>query len=78
MVSNEENRAGRFQQGLKMDIQILLIPQQLKIYSQVLSIARDVERGLEKNRDQETGQVKEADILADEQRIPGVDRGVPV
>ena len=26
MVSDEENRAERFQQGLKMDIQILLIP----------------------------------------------------
>ena len=31
-----------------MDIQIFLIPQQLKTYSQVLSIAREVERGLEK------------------------------
>jgi len=48
MVSDEEKRASRFQQGLKMDIQIFLVPQQLKIYSQVLSIAREVERGLEK------------------------------
>ena len=48
MVSDEEKRASRFQQGLKMDIQIFLIPQQLKTYSQVLSIAREVERGLEK------------------------------
>jgi len=31
-----------------MDIRMLLIPQQLKTYSQVLTIARDVERGLEK------------------------------
>ena len=31
-----------------MDIQIFLIAQQLKTYSQVLSIAREVERGLEK------------------------------
>jgi len=48
MVSDEEKRASRFQQGLKMDIQIFLIPQHLKTYSQVLSIARKVERGLEK------------------------------
>ena len=48
MVSDEEKRATRFQQGLKMDIQIFLIPQQLKIYSQVLTISREVERGLEK------------------------------
>ena len=31
-----------------MDVQMYLIPQQLKTYSQVLSIAREVERGLEK------------------------------
>ena len=48
LVSDEENRAERFQQGLKMDIQILLMPQQLKTYSQVLTIAREVERGLKK------------------------------
>ena len=48
MVSDEEKRASRFQQGLKMDVQMFLIPQQLKTYSQVLSIAREVERGLEK------------------------------
>ena len=48
MVSDEEKRASRFQQGLKIDIQIFLIPQQLKMYSQVLSISREVERGLEK------------------------------
>ena len=46
MVSDEEKRASRFQQRLKMDIQIYLIPQQLKTYSQVLSIACEVERGL--------------------------------
>jgi len=33
MVSGEEKRASRFQQGLKMDIQIFPIPQQLKTYS---------------------------------------------
>ena len=48
MVADEEKRASRFQQGLKMDVQMFLIPQQLKTYSQVLSIAREVERGLEK------------------------------
>ena len=48
MVTDEEKRASRFQQGLKMDVQMFLIPQQLKTYSQILSIAREVERGLEK------------------------------
>ena len=42
MVAEEENRASRFQQGLKMDIQMLLISQQLKTYSQVLTIACDM------------------------------------
>ena len=50
MVADEEKRASRFQQGLQMDIQILLMPQQLKTYSQVLTIAREVERGLEKGK----------------------------
>ena len=53
MIADEEKRAARFQQGLQMDIQVLLIPQQLKTYSQVLTVAREVERGLEKkNLDQ--------------------------
>ena len=47
---NEEKRASRFQQGLQMDIQILLMPQQLKTYSQVLTIAQEVEQGLEKKK----------------------------
>jgi len=51
MVSDEEKRASRFQQGLKMDVQMFLIPQQLKTYSQVLSIAREVERGLERKNE---------------------------
>ena len=51
MVSDEEKRASIFQQGLKMDVQMFLIPQQLKTYSQVLSIAREVERGLEKKNE---------------------------
>jgi len=50
MVTDEEKRANRFQQGLQMDIQVFLMPQQLKTYSEVLSIAREVERGLEKKR----------------------------
>ena len=50
MVADEEKRASRFQQGLRVDIQMLLIPHLLKTYSQVLSIARDVEQGLEKKR----------------------------
>ena len=39
MVTDEEKRADRFQQKLKMNIQVLLIPQQLKTYAQVLTIA---------------------------------------
>ena len=42
MVADKEKRASRFQQGLRVDIHMLLIPHQLKIYSQVLTIARDV------------------------------------
>jgi len=33
-----------------MDIQIFLIPQQLKTFSQVFTIAKEVEQGLEKKR----------------------------
>ena len=50
MVADEKKRASRFQQGLMVDIQMLLIPHQLKTYSQVLSIAHDVEQGLEKKK----------------------------
>jgi len=53
MATNEETRARRFQQGLRMQIQMFLIPQQLKAYSRVLIIAREVERGLEKKRQDE-------------------------
>ena len=48
MVTDEEKQASRFQQGLKMDIQIFLIHQQLKTYSQVLSIVREVEQRMQK------------------------------
>ena len=51
MVTDEEKRASRFQQGLQMDIQVFLMPQQLKTYSAVLTIAREVERGLEKKKE---------------------------
>ena len=50
MVADEEKRASRFQQGLTVDIQMLLIPHQLKTYSQVLYITRDVEQELEKKK----------------------------
>ena len=43
MVSDEEKRASRIQQGLRVDIQMLFILHQLKTYSEVLTIARDVE-----------------------------------
>ena len=46
MISNEEKQAERFQQKLRMDIQMLLIPQQLKTYTQVLTIVQEIERGL--------------------------------
>ena len=53
MVEDEEKRANRFQEGLKIDSQMLLIPQQLKTYSQVLTIAQKVKQGLKKkNRNQ--------------------------
>ena len=42
MVADEEKRASRFQQGLRVDIQMLLIHHQLKTCSQVLSIAHDL------------------------------------
>ena len=48
MVPTEEKRASKFQQGLKMDIQIALISQRLKTYSEVLISARDLERALNK------------------------------
>ena len=48
MVTDEEKWASKFQDDLKMDIQMLIILQQLKTYSQVLAIAREVARGLEK------------------------------
>ena len=51
MVTDEEKRASRFQQGLQMDLQVFLMPQQLKTYSEVLTIAREVERGLEKKKE---------------------------
>ena len=50
MVADEENRASRFQQVLKIKIQMFLEPQQFKTYSQVLTIACEVEWGLEKKR----------------------------
>jgi len=48
MVTDEEKLASRFQPGLIIDIQMLLIPQQLKTYSHILTITRKVEQRLEK------------------------------
>jgi len=48
MVADEENRTNRFHQGLKMKIKMFLISQQPKTYSQVFTIAREVERDLER------------------------------
>jgi len=50
MITDEEKRASRFQQGLHMDIQMFLMPQQLKTYAEVLTIAREIERGFEQKR----------------------------
>ena len=48
MVADEEDRANRFQQGLRLDIQKFLVTQQLGTYSQVLSAARGLEQVMEK------------------------------
>ena len=48
VVATEEDRAERFQCGLRFDIQMLLAPHQLKTYSEVLTAARRVERIFEK------------------------------
>jgi len=50
MVTDEEKRASRFQKGLRMEIQMYLMPQELKTYANVLSTARKVERGFEKTQ----------------------------
>ena len=79
MVSDEENWAERFLQGLNMDIQILLIPHQLKTYSQVLIIAGEVERGLEKkNQDQEQDMSGKRTFQQMDREYPVMDRGEPV
>ena len=51
MVADEEDRASRFQQGLQLDLQVSLLPQQLKTYSEVLTIAREVERVLQRKQE---------------------------
>ena len=48
MVAKEEDRANRFQQGLRLDIQKYLVTQQLGTYSQVLSATRGLEQVMEK------------------------------
>ena len=48
MVAEEEDRANRFQQGLRFDIQKFLVTQPLRTYSQVLSAARSLEQVVEK------------------------------
>jgi len=50
MVTDEEKRANRFQKGLRMDIQMYMMSQELKTYASVLSTARKVERGFEKTQ----------------------------
>ena len=48
MVAEEEDRANRFQQGLKLDIQKFLVTQPLGTYTQVLSATHSLERVVEK------------------------------
>ena len=48
MVATEENRASRFQQGLRFDIQAQLASHQWKKYPDVLTATRRVERVVEK------------------------------
>jgi len=65
MVTDEEKRASRFQQGLQLDLQAFLLPQQMKTYSEVLTIAREVERVLQ--RKQENQAMKRPFQLMDEE-----------
>ena len=48
MVAEEENRANRFQQDLRLDIQKFLVTQLLGTYSQILSVAHSLEQVVEK------------------------------
>jgi len=73
MVTDEEKRASRFQQGLQMDIQMYLMPHHLKTYAEVLTTAREIERGFEKKKEnQMRSQAKKRPLeLMDEE---GADR----
>ena len=51
MVTDEEKRASRFQQGLQLDLQAFLMSQQMKTYSEVLTVAREVERVLQRKQE---------------------------
>lgn len=44
LVKDEEDRAERFQQGLRLEIQKLIASQELGTYNEVLTAARKVER----------------------------------
>jgi len=48
MVAEEEDRANRFQQGLRRDIQMYLVTQPSGTYSLVLGVARGLEKVMEK------------------------------
>jgi len=50
MVAKDEDQANQFKQGLRLDIQKFLIAQQLRTYSQVLSVARCLEQVEKDNR----------------------------
>ena len=51
MIADEEDRASRFLQGLKLDLQAFLTVQQMKTYSEVLTAAREVERVLQRKQE---------------------------
>jgi len=48
MVTEEEDQANRFQQGLRLGIQKFLVTQPLRTYSQVFSAAHSLEQVVEK------------------------------
>ena len=56
MVATEENRASRFQQGLRFDIHRHLASHQMKTYSEVLAAACRVDRIVEKHNKAEVQQ----------------------
>lgn len=51
MVVDKEDRAHRFHQGLRLDLQKYFVTLQFTIYIQVIDVARDVERVMNKEKE---------------------------